>query len=409
MVRTSWKRGAARAAVSVCAVCAVAAVTPMAGAGVHARRTFTPAAVKLAGPESFPTGTARPVAVDVADLNGDGHPDAVVVSGDNTVSVLLGKGDGTFGDAKVLAEPSLPYMITAGVATADFDGDGHTDLAVSGGGPYGYVLIYRGTGGGDFADPTVVDVGWGPNTVKAVDVTGDGKPDLVTANYFANNVSVAPGRGDGTFGPDRRYDTGATPQGLAVARVDRDRAPDILTANFGSPAGSLSVLTGRGDGTFEVARASAAGETANDVATGDFNRDGVTDVAVVEYVHRDVQVLLGLPGGRFAKPVRYGIGPGKNKLAVADVNGDGRPDIITTMSPDTDRDPGAAPPPAGTGAGITVLTGRGDGTFAPKATYETGGSVTSVAVADLNGDHRPDVVGVNAGTKSLVAWRNLGS
>jgi hypothetical protein len=402
-----------RVALPVCAVAAATVVTAAQAAEsddavAPAHVIASPAQVKFAAPAEFKAGT-RSWSVVYADFNGDGKLDAATGNGGNSMSVFLGKGDGTFGAKTDYATPKLPYFLTFDISAADFNSDGKADLVVSGGNPVGNVALYLNKGDGSFATPIAVPVGFGPNQVTTADLNRDGKQDLITANNFAADVSVVLGKGDGTFRPERRFSVGPGPQGVTVADVNNDRVPDILTGNFGRLPDSLTVLIGRGDGTFREQQNYSAGVSVNDVAVGDFNRDGVADVVVGEFINNTVSVLLGKRHGGFEAARKYPTASGLNELAVADLNNDGTLDVITTVSPDGNRDPSAPPPTDQKGAGVSVLLGKGDGTFGANTVYPMAGTVVAIKAADVNNDHRTDLVTANLADESLVVWLNAGA
>ncbi|ALG08716.1 FG-GAP repeat domain-containing protein [Kibdelosporangium phytohabitans] len=407
--RTIWKPAAPLAVAALAAtVVSSAQAAPEDEPASSARPIASPAVVVFADPAEFKAGK-RSWSVAYADFNGDGKLDAATGNGGNSLSVLSGNGDGTFGARTDYPAPKEPYFLTFDVTTADFNGDGKPDLALAGGNPIGNVGIYLNKGDGTFDAPRTVPVGYGPNQITTGDLNRDGKADLITANNFAANITVRLGRGDGTFGPEKRYNIGPGPQGVTVADVNGDRVPDVLTGNFGRIEDSLSVLIGRGDGTFRDAHSYAAGETVNDVVVGDFNRDGVPDVAVGEFVNNKISVLLGKRWGGFGPARKYDTGTGLNELTVGDFNGDGALDIASTVSPDANRDPSAPPPNDPKGAGVSVLLGHGDGTFAGKTHYTMPGTVAAVKAADVNKDGRTDLLGVNLANESLVVWVNKGN
>ncbi|GLY70565.1 FG-GAP repeat domain-containing protein [Amycolatopsis taiwanensis] len=407
--RDIWKWSAPLTVAALTAtVITSAQATETGSAGGGAPVIGSPAKVDFADPVEFKAGK-RSWSVAYADFDGDGKIDAATANGGNSLSVFKGNGDGTFTARTDYATPKMPYFLTFDLTTADFNGDGKPDIAVSGGNPIGNVGIYLNKGDGTFADPLPVPVGYGPNQVAAADLNHDGKADLITANNFAANVSVRLGHGNGTFGPERRFSVGPGPQGIAIADVNGDHVPDILTGNFGRIEDSLTVLIGRGDGTFADQRSYAAGESVNDVAVADFNRDGIPDVVVGEFVNNRISVLLGRRHGGFGPPQTYATGTGLNELTVADFNNDGVPDVVTTVSPDSNRDPSAPPPSDPKGAGVSVLLGKGNGTFAPNTFYSMAGTVAAVKAADVNNDGKTDLLGANLADESLVVWVNKGT
>jgi hypothetical protein len=214
--------------------------------------------------------------------------------------------------------------------------------------------------------------------LTAADVNGDGKLDLVLAN---GGVGVLLGNGDGTFQAAANYASGGdNAESVAVADVNGDGIPDLLVANECAgdcefdERGAVGVLLGNGDGTFQAAVSyDTGGFLANSVAVGDVNGDGKPDLVVAN--QNSVGVLLGNGDGTFQPALSYG--SGGLSVAVADVNGDGKPDLVV----------------AGCG-GVCILLGNGDGTFKPAVSYNPGGSI-AVTVADVNGDGKPDLLVAN--------------
>jgi hypothetical protein len=241
-------------------------------------------------PSSFAVGQ-DPTSVAIADLDGDGHPDLAVANyGSNTVSVLLGTGNGSFGAASSLAIGAYPYPVGPfSVAIGDLDGDGHPDLAVANL-ESNTVSVLLGTGNGSFDAPSSFAVGAGSSSVAIGDLNGDGHPDLAVANESSNTVSVLLGTGNGSFGAASSLAVGAEPVSVAIGDLDGDGYPDLATANFGS--NSVSVLPGTGNGSFGAASSLAVGANPHSVAIGDLDGDGHPDLAVANGGFNTVSVLL---------------------------------------------------------------------------------------------------------------------
>jgi hypothetical protein len=166
------------------------------------------------------------------------------------------------------------------------------------------------------------------------DVNDDGIPDLVAINGSrGNSVSVLLGNGDGTFESPRTFAVGPRPDAVAVADVNRDGKPDLVVGNFGST--TVSVLLGNGDGTFQNQQTLTIGRGPSAVAVADVNGDGKPDVIAANQYDNSVSVLLGNGDGTFQKQQTFAIASGRFDnvaLAVVDVNGDGKPDIVTGNS-----------------------------------------------------------------------------
>jgi outer membrane protein assembly factor BamB len=228
---------------------------------------------------------SEPRDLGLADFNGDGHLDLAVVAGSG-VDVLLGKGDGTF-------EPKVAYTISAGaaaVAHGDWNGDGATDLAVTDENGDD-VAVLLGKGDGTFGAPVPYAVGTLPAGIAAGDLNGDGHLDLAVANYKDGTLSVLLGVGDGTFRPQAVVACGEGPAGLAVADVNRDDRPDLVVSN--GLASTVSILLGSGNGTFQPQFVYGTGAGPGAVGVTDLNGDGWPDLAVVDGNDNAVTVFLG--------------------------------------------------------------------------------------------------------------------
>jgi hypothetical protein len=232
--------------------------------------------------------------IHVADFNGDGKPDLVVLTS-SVVNILLGNGDGSFQPRRTWGAGASPDSVTTG----DFNGDGKLDAAVAGdkvGSPTdSRVTVLLGDGAGSFSSSNDFTCGWGPEVVLARDMNGDGKLDLVTNNHRDQTLSVLPGNGDGTFRP--KLDTPARVffqmQSMQVGDIDGDGK---LDAAVGVPEG-ISVTLGRGDGTFDGPR--LFGESgARWLNLGDLDRDGRPDVLAGNFNGASLDIYLNRAGGR---------------------------------------------------------------------------------------------------------------
>jgi hypothetical protein len=235
----------------------------------------------------------------VGDFKGDGVPDLVTSNFDNNgncISVLLGTGTGAF-------QPPANYP--AGIypewtVSADFNGDGKLDLAVA-----GYetgVSVLLGNGDGTFRPAVSYATGAYPLWIAAGDFDQDGKQDLVVPDSGSNMVSVLLGNGDGTFQPHVDYPVGVVPYSVAVADFNGDGKPYLAVSNavctFVSstcPRGTVSILLGNGDGTFQPGAQYLVGMSPVGLAAADLNGDGGADVAVANTFSNSVSVLLNLP------------------------------------------------------------------------------------------------------------------
>lgn len=362
--------------------------------------------------------------VTTADLNGDGIPDLIVANSyvSDTIAVFLGRGDGTFSGG---GDTSSGGGAPLGIVAVDINGDGLVDLVVINYFPCygcsgdGLVEVLLGSGNGSFYSRTTYDSnGVGPSSIAVADMNGDGKLDIVVANCAPSwsstcgdgngAVAVLLGKGDGTFGPAATYDSGITPggPGLALADLNHDGKVDVVVNSsciYDEKCGpaEIGVLLGNGDGTLRPGVSYAlAGGGANAIAVADLNGDGNPDVLVSGCGSSNcfgqnglVSVLLGNGDGTVGTATGYDAGERlADGIAVADVTGDGKLDLLVVDAID---------------ASIGVLPGNGNGTFQPPLLFPTvaGSDISySVAVADFNGDGKPDLAVTSLGkTSGLVS------
>jgi hypothetical protein len=332
---------------------------------------------------------AAPIYVVTADLNGDGKLDLAAADySSNTVSVRLGAGDGTFGPPTLYSVGPNPRSIAVG----DFTGSGKLDLAVSVQNGYpgpGDLLVLMGNGDGTFGSPITYPLGLNTGTIALGDFNDDGKLDIVVANANGNDASIFLGKGDGTFAAPTTLAAGGGPISVAVGDFNRDGKPDLAIPN--SNDNTVSILLGTGGGTFTPQVTYAAGGRPMYAVVGDFNGDGNQDLAVAGDSGGDagtggVSILLGNGDGTFSPPASYATNPYPYMIAAGDFNGDGTLDLVT-------------PSPTDDGSmsdGISVLPGKGDGTFAPVEDFGVGAGPVCVAVGDFNGDGKPDLAVADA-------------
>lgn len=337
---------------------------------------------------------AAHVSVAVADVNGDGKFDLLVANrfacpecANGSVAVFLGNGDGRF-------RPVVTYDSGAAgaekVVVADLNGDTKPDVVVGndcGGCSSGGVAVLLGNGNGTFQPAVTYETGFGgTNSLTVADVTGDGKLDVVCLTLADGAIAVLTGFGDGTFLPGiGHYDPGGQqPQSIAAADVNGDGKRDLVVANRcpsqgcteGLHNGVVGVLLQNGVGTFQPVVTYFGGNHTSDAAIADVNGDGKPDLLEVDFGD-GAGVLLGNGDGSFRQRVGYDTGGYTCCfLAVADVNGDGKRDLVVGNAV------------SGT---IAVLPGKGDGTFQP-AVIQAKSDPRSLSMADLNGDGGVDLV-----------------
>jgi len=363
--------------------------------------TFQSAVSYVAGPAPFLVG--------VADFTGDGAPDLAVATflGDfgrtgSFVSVLVNNGDGTFPS---FTAPHAVGSSPGALATGDFNGDGSPDLVTASSLGGGTLSVVLGNGDGTFRPAVTIGLSaLFPHSVAVADFNGDGNLDLAVTITQQDKVVILPGRGDGTFEAPRNVPTGRFPGPLVVRDLNSDGIPDlaVLALNASAAAG-VYVHLGNGDGTFGSAMIAPVDQFFLALAAGDFNGDGIPDLAVsgsATFTHGQVSVLVGNGDGTFQQPIRYAVGLGPRAVAVVRLRPDGPEDLITVN--------GAIP---GLGNSISVLLGNGDGTFQGRVDYPVGRGPFGVAVEDFNGDGLADVAVANSddGTVSVLLGMGDGS
>jgi uncharacterized protein (TIGR03437 family) len=324
-------------------------------------------------------GTNGSTSIAAGDFNNDGKPD-LVVTGSNaassTLSLLNGLGNGQF-----QAPVNIPVSgHTDFVAVGDFNKDGRLDIAVSG----AQLNILLGQGNGSFQQgaqysnltPTIV-----------ADINKDGRLDL--AGPFNGGIGLMLGNGDGTFRSPMAISAGSNPKTAVTADFNGDGAPDIAALYGGTPGssadpGGITILLGNGTGSFPNVSTIAAGFNPKTLNVADVNGDGKPDLIVATGIDAassgyQISVFLGKGDGTFAAPfaIQAPAGETPNTIAVLDVDGDGNPDIVLGD--------------CCTDATTAYFRGNGDGTFQPATPFYGGNNVRAIVSGDWNGDGKPDL------------------
>jgi hypothetical protein len=317
--------------------------------------------------------------IAAGDLNDDGHLDLVTNSG----TILLGKGDGTFHKVAGFFDPTD----STSVVVADFNGDGKPDLAVGNNASF-MVCVLLGNGRAKFQSPSDYILPEYAGAVAVGDFNKDGNQDLAVATTSA--IYILLGNGKGSFEPPVSANAGTSPGFIAVGDFNRDGNLDLAVTNLGQPRvpSTVSILLGKGDGTFQAPVSYDVGINPFEVVAADFNRDGKLDLAVANQVSGTVSILIGNGDGTFQPAVNHSVPVGVNgsaaALASGDLNGDGDRDLVVGVST-YDQSPPAS---------VVILLGNGDGSFRTPVAYSLASPCNSIGttIGDLNGDGIPDLV-----------------
>jgi hypothetical protein len=306
----------------------------------------------------------------------------------------------TFAPATNYPVGTAPYS----VAAADVNGDGKLDLISANYGfwnwsfGYGTVSVLTNDGSGSFVTSSSLVMGDHPMSVTAADVNGDGKMDVVCPRINdggnGTNLSVMTNNGSGSFVTASSPVVGSSPRWAVAADVNGDDKVDLISAN--GNANNLTVLTNNGSGGFATASSPGVGTSPLSVTAADVNGDGKVDLISANYGTNTLTVLTnnGNGSGGFTTASSPTVGLNPHSVTAADVNGDGKVDLISAnFAADT----------------LSVLTNDGSGGFVTASTLSVGAGPRQVAVADINGDGKLDLISANAKTNTLSVLTNNGS
>jgi len=340
-----------------------------------------------------------PTGVAVGDLNGDGIPDiATTNTSDNTISIMLGNGDGSYGTPKTVATNAGPGAIVIG----DFNGDGKGDLIVGTTTNVGTVQIFLGNGDGTFEAPATLAISGNerPVAFQVADFNGDGKLDLAIANADPSlaSVNIFLGKGDGTFalvgGGGPGFNGSTALGGLVAGDFDGNGTVDLAVIVTTTMSGSaVAVVSNDGTGNLTFKKFYNLNSVANALTTADFNGDGHLDLAATEGSTGNVAILLGNGDGTFQSEVDHEAGQNPSYIIAGDLNGDGKIDLITASLGQSN---------------FSVLLGKGDGTFQTAVSYPTLGGPVQLATADVNRDSHTDVVVTNSEQNTVQVFLGNG-
>ena len=355
-------------------------------------------AVGGVGTGNFRTGPATavgsgPESVAVGDVDGDGDLDLLTANiSANTVSVRLNNGGGTFSGSQNVAVGASPYAVAIG----DVDGDGDLDFVTANYNTSpGTVSVRLNNGSGTFSGTQNVVVDYNTTDVTLGDVDGDGDLDLLAAegnvNFGLGTVTIRTNDGSGTFSGSQAVTVGYFPFKVVLGDVDGDGDLDLLAANrgnsnFPSSRSTVSVRFNNGSGTFSGSQDVAVGDVPSGLAVGDLDGDGDLDFITPDYGSQPgtVSVRFNNGSGTFSGSQTVAVDNEPYAVAIGDVNADGDLDFVTAHSSFSNA-PGT----------VNVRLNNGGGAFSGRQSVVVGGSLSSVALGDVDGDGDLDAVVAN--------------
>lgn len=349
--------------------------------------------LSLGMPNSLMMAT-NPRQVIAADLNGDTKLDLISAnSGVGNVTVRLGAGDGTFGNAiaTAIGTGTSPYAVAAG----DLNNDGKIDI-VTANNQNNTLGVRLGSGDGNFTTPAgaVPTTAASPVDIAIGDLNGDGKRDVVVANNASNNISVFLGNGDGTFqtGVTTSVTNNGRPTALILADFNGDQKLDFATAN--SMTNDVTVRLGDGNGGWGLTSNPMNLNAPADLVAADFNGDSKLDLAVVNGGAGTARVYVGSGDGTFISVATPAIGTGSNtrSIAAGDFNADGVADFVVTNSVGT--------------VNAVIVTVSTDGNYMPQTPLPMGSQPAHVSVADFNRDGLADLVTTDQTNGAVIVRMN---
>jgi hypothetical protein len=379
------------------------------------------------------TAGSSPNSVAVGDLNADGIPDLAVANfGSANASVLIGTGTGSFGSPTNFATGTGPIF----VGILDLNGDATLDLAVANQGTDDVSVLF-GTGGGSFSTAVNFAAGNSPRSLVISDFNADSRSDLAVANETSNDVSILLNAGCPSVVTAINPSTGPTTGGTIVTITGSNfviGATSFVFGGVGAPGVTCSSTTQctatapSGTGTVSVRAFTASGPSADTevddftytmgpattcanfsgptdfavgsgprhMAAGDFNNDGLRDLAVPNSLSANVSILLGSGTGAFGGPTDFPTGSAPISVAVGDFNADGNQDLAVANN---------------TSNNVSILLGTGTGSFGTATNYPTGVGPSLVIVGDFNADARADLAVANftSNTVSILLGTGTGT
>jgi len=328
----------------------------------------------------------NPTSIASGDLNGDGLADLVTTNiGSDSLSLLMGNGDGSFRDPITLKVPQQPRA----VIVHDLNADSLLDLAVANAGN-NRITILLGNGRGEFRHGETYPAVKSPIGLVCADFNNDGRPDLAVA-LRNDKLMILLGRGDGRFVQKALYEYGDTPTAVTTADVNEDGFLDLAVTQGGQMSSAVAIFLGNGDGTFRVPTPYKTGHRPLAVSFLDLNGDRHLDMLVVNGEMDDITVFFGKGDGTFQKGTAFGANAGPMAIVTNDFDGDGKTDVAVVNNLSSD---------------LSIVLGKGDGTFwQPPRSYKTGAAPFAMtAVSFAPKDPRPGLVTANNASNSISVF-----
>ena len=333
----------------------------------------------------------NPTTVTPTDMNQDGFTDLVTTNmGSNTLSILLGNGDGTFRDQIELNVCKEPRSLGIGLLNPDPFPD--VILACSGADE---VAILFGRADGKVQEGARYPVHRTPIAIAIDDLNGDQAPDFVVA-LRNDKIKIFLGTGTGEFIHGAQYEYGDTPTSVALADLDGDGKIDLAVTNGGPMSNAVSIWMGNGNGTFRPPTDYRTGKRPLGVSFADFNHDRVRDLLVINGVKDSFTTFLGIGNGTFQPGHDSGADAGPNFGLARDFNGDRRTDVAIVNLQSSD---------------LSILFGRDDGTFEyPPRNYRTKPGPFALASfrVTTKGTEEPGLVTADNGNESVSIFLHRG-